>query len=115
MQDVRIEHAKRRLEMEKPTITIQEATYEMKAPTMKTWREVAKIAESAEGESLTELMEKRVKGIAVMYGIGEDAVENMAVEDVIPAYKAAESYVIGKMFEKLEKIPKNAETEQGKE
>ena len=97
-----------------PEITIGEKSYKAKPVTMKVWREITKADTVDEESTMAGLLGSRVHILALVYGIDDDVLDAMPVEEVLPAYKEAASYVSSLVFSRLEKMPKNAEAEADK-
>lgn len=101
--------------MEKiPAIKVGDKTYEAKPVTMGVWREITKADTVSNESSMADLLSSRLHILALVYGVEDSALDDMPVEEVLPAYKAAADYVGKLIFSKLEKMPKNAETEKAK-
>ena len=96
--------------MKAPVLKIDGKEYEIMQPTMKMWREMTKLEDKDETDaSINDIINARVKVLALVYGLDADSVDCIDLSDVIPAYKAAVKYVIGSIFSKLDDVPKNAE------
>lgn len=96
--------------MKAPVLKIDGKEYEIMNPTMKMWREMTKLENKDETDvSINDIINARVKVLALVYSLDADSVDCIDLADVIPAYKAAVKYVIGSIFSKLEDVPKNAE------
>ena len=95
--------------MNKPKLTLSSKEYSPKRPTMKLWRAV--VEHDAETASLTmaEILSRRLEILAAVYGVDTEILEeNIDVSDVLPAYNEAAKWILGLVFEKLDKIPNAA-------
>ena len=95
--------------MDKPVLKLNGKEYSPKRPTMKLWRAV--VEHDAETASLTmaEILSRRLEILAAVYGVDIEILEeNIDVSDVLPAYNEAAKWILGLVFEKLDKIPNAA-------
>ena len=95
--------------MDKPVLKLSGKEYSPKRPTMKMWRAV--VEHDAETASLTmaEILSRRLEILAAVYGVDVEIIEeNIEVSDVLPAYNAVAKWILGLVFEKLDKIPNAA-------
>lgn len=99
--------------MDVPKITVNGKVYTMPAPddiTMKVWRKMTvNQQEVSDSDTIADALDKRLKGLAVMYDISADVLEDMKPQDIVPAYNAGAKYLFDLVFYKLGDMPKNAE------
>ena len=92
--------------MNKPKLTLSGKEYSPKRPTMKLWRAVVEHDAETANLTISEILSRRLEILAAVYGPDTEILEgNIDVSDVLPAYNEAAKWILGLVFEKLEKIP----------
>lgn len=97
--------------MKVPELKIGENVYNAKPVTMKMWREITKIDTLDDDSTMADLLTSRLDILGLVYGIDDDVLDELPVEEVIPSYKKVADYVSKLIFSKLDKLPKNSEAE----
>ncbi|MBQ8698672.1 MAG: hypothetical protein IJ521_06705 [Schwartzia sp.] len=63
--------------------------------------------------TISEILARRLEILAAVYGVDVEILEeSIDVSDVLPAYNEAAKWILGLVFEKLEKLP-NAQAGTG--
>lgn len=95
--------------MEKTVLKLNGKEYSPKRPTMKLWRAIVEHDAETSNLAISEILSRRVEILAAVYGVDVEILEeNIDVSDVLPAYSAAAKWILGLVFEKLDKIPNAA-------
>lgn len=95
--------------MDKPVLKLNGKEHQPKRPTMKLWRAIVEHDAETANLTISEILSRRVEILAAVYGVDVEILEeNIDVSDVLPAYNAAAKWILGLVFEKLEKIPNTA-------
>ena len=95
--------------MNKPKLTLSGKEYSPKRPTMKLWRAVVEHDAETANLTISEILTRRLEILAAVYGVDAEILEeNIDVSDVLPAYNEAAKWILGLVFEKLDKIPNAA-------
>ena len=100
--------------MERPTITIEGKKYEMKDLVGKDWRIMGEFVEASPTYLDADFIEKNAAFIAEFYDTtAEEILDKMPLEEILPASRDIQSYMINQLSAKIKVIEKNAEA--GKE
>ena len=95
--------------MNKPKLTLSGKEYSPKRPTMKLWRAIVEHDAETANLTISEILSRRLEILAAVYGMDAEILEeNIDVSDVLPAYNEAAKWILGLVFEKLEKLPNAA-------
>ena len=95
--------------MNKPKLTLSGKEYSPKRPTMKLWRAVVEHDAETANLTISEILSRRLEILAAVYGLDTEILEgNIDVSDALPTYNEAAKWILGLVFEKLEKIPNAA-------
>lgn len=100
--------------MERPTITVNEKTYEMKKLTGRDWRVFSEFTENAPEYVDADFLEKHAAFIAEFYmGItADDILDNMPLAEILPASLAIRNYITQSLTAKFERLEKNSEADK---
>lgn len=95
-------------DMERPKIVINGKEHTPPSPKMKVWRHVIEgDGKPTDGGDISALMAWYVDGIAEIYGVPPEAVENdIDAADVITTYRKAANWVAVQIYEGLKDVPK---------
>ena len=92
--------------MDKPKFILNGKEYSPKRPTMSVWRAIVEQDAETGKMSISEILQSRVEILSWIYGIDTEIIEaGIDIADVLPAYNEAARWVLGLVFEKLDKIP----------
>lgn len=96
--------------MERPTITVNEKTYEMKKLTGRDWRVFSEFNDKVPQYTDADFIEKHAAFIAEFYmGItADDILDNMPLAEIVPASMAIRNYVLQSLTAKFKEVEKNA-------
>ena len=97
--------------MDRPTITIGGKTYELPRPKCGAWRRLLEFDKNHGNLFTEDAIEKRCEFLAEMYGgdlTADKLLDELYLDEIIPAFRAVTSYLVGTMTPKLEAAEKNA-------
>lgn len=96
--------------MERPTITIEGKTYEMKKLVGGDWRVLGEFRNSEPTALNADFIEKHAKLISNFFGVSpEEILDKMPLEEILPTTRGIQNYMIEKLSAKLEVIEKNSD------
>lgn len=100
--------------MERPTITVNEKTYEMKKLTGRDWRVFSEFNDKVPQYIDADFIEKHAAFIAEFYmGItADDILDNMPLAEILPASLAIRNYITQSLTAKFERLEKNSEADK---
>lgn len=95
--------------MDKPVLKLNGKEHLPKRPTMKLWRAIVEHDGETSNLTMPEILSRRMEILAAVYGVDVEILEeSIDVSDVLPAYNEAAKWILGLVFEKLDKIPNAA-------
>ena len=97
--------------MDRPTITVAGQTYEMPRPKCGAWRRLLEFEKNHGNYFAEDAIEQRCEFLAEFYGGGlttDKLLDELYLDEIIPAFRAVASYLVGTMTPKLEAAEKNA-------
>jgi len=96
--------------MERPTITVDEKTYEMKKLTGRDWRVFSEFNDKVPQYTDADFIEKHAAFIAEFYNgvTADDILDNMPLKEILPASLAIRDYVTQSLTAKFERLEKNS-------
>ena len=96
--------------MERPTITIEGKTYEMKKLKGRDWRLFGEFADNAPNYTDADFIEKHAAFIANFFHVTADEIlDKMGLEEILPASIAIRNYITKSLTAKFEQVEKNSE------
>ena len=98
--------------MERPTITVNEKTYEMPRPTGRTWRRLFEFDKNHNDIYAEDFIEKRCEFLAEIYGAkftADDLLDTFDIAEITQAYRDCAGYILGRITAKFEEVEKNAD------
>lgn len=98
--------------MERPTITVNEETYEMPRPTGRIWRKLLEFDKNHNDIYAEDFIEKRCDFLADIYGAkftADDLLDTFDIAEITQAYRDCAGYILGRITAKFEEVEKNVE------